>query len=118
MRVTLSLGPDGDSSVGLEPSKVLGDPGEGGGCAGLASQRGAEGDNADLGGETVSLGDDEGAAGIAVAGGDRSSVGVDAQLVGVDRDGSVVVSALGVSDDVQVDELHVGADSRCGCYQH
>jgi len=118
MRVTKSLGPDGDSSVGLEPSKVLGDPGEGGGCAGFASQRGAEGDDADLGGEAVGLGDDQGAAGVAVAGGDGASVGVDAQLVGVDGAGSVVVGALGVGDDVQVDELKVVADSTSGCSQH
>jgi hypothetical protein len=109
----LSLWPDGDSSVGLEPGEVLGDPGESGGGAGLASQRRAEGDNANLGGETVSLGDDQGAARIAVAGGDGTSIGANAQLVGVDG-GSVVVSALGVGDDVQVDEFQVVADSRGG----
>jgi len=78
----VSLGSDGDSSVGLQPVQISGDPGEDLGCAGLAACRCAEGDDANLGGEAVGLGDDQGAAGVAVAGGVGAAVGVNAQHVG------------------------------------
>jgi len=108
------LRPDGDSSVGLKPVEVLGDSGEGSGVAGLAAERRAEGDNADFGDLAVSLGDDQGAAGVSVAGGDGSSIGVHAQLVGVDDEVAVEVCALSVGDDGEVDELHIGADGGGG----
>jgi len=118
MRVTKSLGPDGDSSVGLEPSKVLGDPGEGGGCAGFASQRGAEGDDADLGGEAVGLGDDQGAAGVAVAGGDDTAFGVAAQFVLVDDERAVDGQTVVMREDAQVDVLEVRVDAGRRCEWH
>jgi hypothetical protein len=108
------LRPDGDSGVGLEPVKVLGDASEGSRVARFAAKRRAEGDNADLGGFSVSLGDDQGAARVSVAGGDGTTVGVDAQLVGVDDEVTVVSSALGVADDGQIDELEVRADAAGG----
>ena len=116
--MTVRLGPDGDSSVGLEPVKVLGDPGEGIGCAGFAACRGAKGDDADLGGEAVGLGDDQGAARVAVAGGDGASAGVDAQHVIGNARWSIVFSALRVGNDVQVDKLEVVADSTSGCFSN
>jgi hypothetical protein len=112
----VSLGSDGDSSVGLEPVQISGDPGEDLRGAGLAACGGAEGDNSDLGGEAVGLGDDQGAAGVAVAGGVGSAVGVNAHHVSGDA-GSKEAGALRVADDVEVGELEDVADSRFSCYQ-
>jgi hypothetical protein len=113
----MSLGSDGDSSVGLEPVQISGDSGEDLGCAGLAACRCAEGDDADLSGKAVGLGDDQGAAGVAVAGGVGTAVGVNAQHVGGNA-GSEVVGALRVGNDVQVSELEVVADYGEICYQN
>jgi hypothetical protein len=116
MQMTEGLRSDGDSSVGLEPVQISGDPGEDLGCAGLAACRCAEGDNSYLGGKAVGLGDDQGAAGVAVAGGVGTTVGVNAQHVGGNA-GSKVLSALRVGNNAQVSELEDVADSWVGCYQ-
>jgi hypothetical protein len=109
----MNLGPNGDTSVGLEPVEELSDPGEASGAARLAAQRGDERSNTDLGGETVGLGDDQGAAGIAVAGGNGTAIRVDAQSVGVD--GSVIIGTLSIGNDVEVDELQVRVDGKGIC---
>jgi hypothetical protein len=114
MRV--SLGSDSDSSVGLEPVQISGDSGEDLRGAGLAACTGAKGNDSDLGGEAVGLGDDQGAAGVAVAGGVGTAVGVNAQHVGGNA-GSEVLSAFRVGNNAQVSELEDVTDSWVGCYQ-
>jgi len=106
----MGLGSDGDPSVGLEPVQIFGDPGEGGGGAELAACRGAEGDDADLGGEAVRLGDDQGATGVTVARGIGTAVGVDAHYVS-GNEGSKYDGALRVGNNVHVGELEFVVDS-------
>jgi hypothetical protein len=58
--------PDCDASIRLEPLQVAGDPGETAGPLGLAAKVGHETVDANLGGQTVRLVDDQRAAGIAL----------------------------------------------------
>jgi hypothetical protein len=107
------LRPDGDTSLGLEPVKVFGDSGEGSRGARLAASGRAERHYTNFGCLAVGLSDDQGAARVAVAGSLRATVGINADL-GVVDDRAVIVSALAVVDDGDVDELQFGADSRDG----
>jgi hypothetical protein len=111
MEMTVSLGSDGNSSVGLEPVQIFGDPGKDCRGAEFAAFRATEGDNSNLGGEAVRLGDDQGAAGVAAAGGFGTAVGVDAHHVSGNA-GSKYAGALRVGNNVHVGELEFVADSR------
>jgi len=108
--------PNSDISLFLEPVEELADSGEDGGGARLAAIGSAKAkwNNANIGRLAVGLGDDKGAAIVAVADALWASFGVHADL-GFVNVRAVEVSALLVVNDSDVDEHEFGVEVRGGC---